>query len=371
MKTSIKKGIKIALITLGALLIVLIGLGIWISGGNKGAAAKSLPVVHGGPAYRIYEAIDSVSPLKLMHFVGQPQEINVSSSIVYGNTEAVVFAAQANKAAASRLADEIEKLGRKLTYIYLGHAHLDHGQGASILKQRFPEAKCIAAPKVAAIQNVRMEADDAMAIDRYGDNAAVPSVPFEAFDHDKIMLEGREIQLWHDYYGDVGIGHEDEPHTVAYIPDLKALLPNDICYYGGHMMTGGGTPHSLAEQRKQIKKWMQMDLEVVIPGHVPRGWTPHMTAEEVLKHSLQYLEAYETALRNSSSSDELIASMLKKYPKLEHKSALFLSARMHFGETHRLLFNPRLEKVMSWLPDATVKWLDKKMWESKKESMNL
>ena len=340
-----KKAIKTTLLILSTILLAIVALGIWVSGGSKGAAARALPTEEGGPAYRVYQAVDSLSPLKLMHFVGQPQEINVSSSIVYGDKEAIVFAAQANKAAATRLANEIEKLERRLTYIYLGHPHLDHGQGASVLKQRFPDAKCIAAPKVAAIQNIRMEADDKMAIDRYGDNAAVPSVPFEAFDSDKIMLEGREIQLWHDYYGDVGIGHEDEPHTVVYIPDLKALLPNDICYYGGHMMTGGGTAHSLAEQKKQIKEWMDMDLEVIIPGHVPRSWTPHMTPEGVLNHSMNYLEDYETALANSASSDELIESMLKKYPKLEHKSALYLSARMHFGETHRLLFNPRLEKM--------------------------
>ena len=364
------KIIKKTLLALGIFIMLLIALGIWVSGGSDGAASRMLPYAEGGPEYRVYEAVDSTSPLKLIHFVSQPQEINVSSPIIYGDKEAIVFAPQGTKSSATRLADVIEKTGRKLTHVYLGHPHLDHSQGASVLKKRFPNAKFIAAPKVAALQRLRIEDNDNMARDRYGDNAAVPSVPFEDYDSDKLMIEGREIQLWHDHYGDVGIGHEDEPHTVAYIPDLKALLPNDICYYGGHMMTGGGTKHSLEEQKKQIKKWMEMDLEVVIPGHVPRSWTPHMTAKGVLDFSYQYLDDYIKVWENSESSDNLIATMLEMYPKLEHQSALYLSSYMQFTETHRLLFNPRLETVMSYLPSSFVKWVDKKLWESKKAAMN-
>lgn len=372
MKKLIKnKIVRFFLALITSLIVLIVSLGICISGGGKGAASKVLPNVEGGPEYRLYEAVDSLSSLKMIHFVSQPQEINVSSPIVFGDTEAIVFAPQGTKSSANRLADVIEKTGRKLKYVYLGHPHLDHSQGASVLKERFPNAKFIAEPKVAALQRLRIADNDEMANKRYGENAAIPSIPFEDFDSDKLFIDGSEIQLWHGYYGDVGIGNENEPHTVAYIPELKALLPNDICYYGGHMMTGGGTAHSLSEQKRQIREWMKMDLEVVIPGHVPRSWTPHMTAEGVLNHSLKYLEDYEKALKDSKNSDELIEKMLKKYPKLEHKSALYLSARMHYGETHRLLFNPRLEKVMSYLPSSFVKWLDAKMWESKKEAMNL
>lgn len=365
-----KKSTYISLIALAVLALILVSLGVWISGGTSDTS-KILPYAEGGPEYRMYHAVDSTSPLKLIHFVSQPQEINVSSAIVLGNKEAIVFAPQSTRSSATRLADEIEKTGRTLTYAYLGHPHFDHSQGASVLKERFPNAKFIAEPKVAALQRLRMEDNDEMAFKRYGDNAAIPSIPFEDYDSDKLMIEGREIQLWHNQYGDVGIGHEDEPHTVVYIPDLKALLPNDICYYGGHVFLGGSTKQSRAEWKKQIRSYMEMDLEVVIPGHVPRSWTPHMTAEGVLEHSLQYIEDYEEALESGSGSDEVIQKMLDKYPDLEHTSALYLGTLMNFQETHRLLFNPRLEKVMSFLPESFVKWIDKRMWESRKESMNL
>ena len=345
-------------------------LGIWISGGGQ-KANDSIPKKLEGPPFRIYEAVVKGSPLKLMHFISQSNEINLSSSLVMGDKEIIVFTAQATKYAAERLADEIEKTGRKLTYVYLDHAHLDHSQGAAILIKRFPEAKFVGAPKVVALQKLRMKADDEMAKKRYGDNAAIPSIAYEPLDSNVLMIEGREILLEHNQYGDVGIGLEDEPHTVAYIPDLKALLPTDICYFGGHIMMGGSTKKSRSIWKKQIKEYLKMDLEVVIPGHIPRTWSEQLTPKGTLEFSLKYIEDYERSLESSSTSDEVIDKMLKLYPKQEHTSALYMGTLINFVETHRLLFNPRLEKVMSFLPKGFVNWFDKVMFEKKKKAANI
>lgn len=355
---------------IAALILGFFALGKWIEGGGQDPSA-SIPTTFDDMPFRVYNAVVPDSPLRLMHFISEANEINVSSSLIMGEKEIVVVATQATKYASERLADEIEKTGLKLTYVYLGHAHLDHSQGASILKQRFPDAKFVAEPTVAKLQQLRIESDDERAIARFGDNAAVPSVPFEPLDSDVLMIEGREIQLWHDHIGDVGIGHEDEPHTVVYIPDLKALLPNDICYFGAHMMMGGSTDSSRAKWKEQIRSYMDLEPEVVIPGHIPRSRSSEMTAEGVLQHSLEYIEAYENALYSSETSDEVIAKMLAKYPDLEHTSALYLGTYINFKETHKLLFNSRLETVASFLPKSLVRWADEKIFESTKEKSNL
>lgn len=116
---------------------------------------------------------------------------------------------------------------------------------------------------------------------------------------------------------------------------------------------------------------MKMDVQVVIPGHVPCSWSGRMTPAGVLEHSLSYIEAYETALESSQTSDEVIAKMLERYPQLEHRSALYLGTFMNFQDTHRLLFNPRAEKVASFLPKPLVQWIDKKLYQSKRETWNL
>ncbi|CAD0187190.1 hypothetical protein RUESEDTHA_04102 [Ruegeria sp. THAF57] len=352
-----------------ALLLALVALAVWVKGGSQPADA-SIPKSLDGPAFRTYESTGSGSPLRLRHFISQPEEINVSSSLIMGTHEVICVTAQPTKFAAERLADMIEETGLKLTYVYLDHAHLDHSQGAAVLIKRFPDAKFVGAPNVVALQHLRMEADDKMARARYGDNAAVPSVPFEALDAGKLMLEGHEIQLWHDQFGDVGIGEPDEPHTVIYIPDLKALLPTDICYWQGHIMMGGSTPDSRARWKQQIREWMQMDLNVVIPGHVVRAESPSMTAQGVLEFSLDYIDAYEDVLDSSATSDEVIARMQDLYPDLGHVSALHIGTFILFGETHRLLFNNRIEKIFGLLPAGLRRSLDHKMFASRKAAAN-
>lgn len=361
---------RFVLIPLLVIVLFLAGLGMWIQGGSKADPAASIPTSFDETPFRIYEAVVPDSPLRLMHFVSETNEVNVSSSLIMGEREVIVFAAQATWFAAARLADEIEATGLELTYVYLGHPHLDHSQGAVVLKERFPNARFVAAPKVADLQQLRMEGDDERAVARFGDNAAVPSVPFEPLDSDVLMIEGREIQLWHGQIGDAGIGYEDEPHTVAYIPDLAALLPNDICYFDAHMMMGGSTAASRALWKDQLRSYQDMDLQVIIPGHVPRGSTAEMTPEGVLEHSLSYIEAYEAALDANDTSDAVIAEMLERYPGMEHTSALYMGTYINFRETHRLLFNPRLEAVASVLPKPWVRSFDERMFKSTQERSN-
>lgn len=357
-------------IAIGILLIAgIVALGIWINGGKQDGNG-SVPKTVDGPAFRIYKAVVPESPLKLLHFISQPEELNLSSSLIMGDKEIICVTAQATKSAAERLADVIEETGRKLTYVYLDHPHYDHSQGASVLIKRFPDAQFVAEPKVAKLQQLRMKFEDDFARSDLGENAAVPSIPFQPLAADKLMIDGHEIELWHDHYGDVGMGMPNEPHTVIYIPDLKALLPTDICYFGGHLMMGGTTPESRAKWKAQIRSWLEMDLQVVIPGHVVRSWSDKMTPMGVLEYSLGYIEDYEAVLANSTSSNEVIAKMLAKYPAQGHVSALQMGSFMNFKEAHRMLSNPRIEQAASWLPKVLVRWVDQRMFDSIQKSAN-
>ncbi|MEM7029187.1 MAG: MBL fold metallo-hydrolase [Chloroflexota bacterium] len=353
-----------------AVIVGAISLGIWINGGKQDTS-KSLPKSIDGPAFRTYEAVVPESPLKLLHFISQPEELNLSSSLIMGDEEIICVTAQATKSSAQRLADEIEKTGRTLTYVYLDHPHYDHSQGASVLIKRFPNALFVAEPKVAKLQQLRMRVNDNLAKSDFGDNATDPAIPFQPLDTDKLMLEGREIQLWHGYYGDVGVGLPDEPHTVIYIPDLKALLPTDICYFGAHLMMGGTTPASRTKWKSQIREWMKMDLQVVIPGHIVRSWSDKMTPMGVLEHSLTYIEAYDEALAESGTPAELIAKMLAKYPELGHVNALHTGALIEFREMHRLLSNPRIDKLVSFFPKSLTNWANQKLFDSMQKAGNL
>ncbi|GAA5315483.1 MAG: MBL fold metallo-hydrolase [Candidatus Pelagadaptatus aseana] len=305
-----------------------------------------------------------VNALEVSLYVSEPEEINTTSALIKGHSEMMVVSAQPNISAATRLANEIEATGLELKYIFLTHAHLDHFQGASVLLKRFPNARFIATPDVAELQRKRIAVSDDLARSRYGDNAAVPSPIVAPYNEDTIFIDGQPVELSRGFYGDVALGEPDEPHTVAYVPSAHTLIPSDIIYYNGHVMMGGSTKESRRIWLTQINHWLKQDYKMVIPGHMPKG--SDLTPMGALTHTRDYIMAYDLALENHDNAEDVIAEMKRQFPTIGHESALLIGTYMNFKVMHKLLFNPTVETIFSILPDALAKWIDEKIYESKK-----
>ena len=286
------------------------------------------------------EAAADEEKLTVEVYVSSPAEINVTSALIMGPTEMMVVSAQGTKSAATELADLIESKGLDLKYIFLTHAHADHSQGAGIIKERFPNARFIASPLTALAQNNRIPTSDAISQARLGDNAAVPSIRAEAFHGSTLLIDDLKVHIESGLIGDVGVGAVTEPHSALYIPSANAFLPSDIIYFNAHMMMGGSTPESRAAWVVQIDDWIARDFDMVVPGHIHRDYLGDLTAAGALNHSREYLLAYEEAIAESSSSEELIETMITLYPEMPHQSALYLGAYINFDE---------MDKAMTYL----------------------
>ncbi len=269
--------------------------------------------------------------LRLEIFVSEPIEVNVTSALIMGPTEMLVVCGQATRSAAIRLADEIAEQDRTLKYVYLTHPHMDHSQGASILLERFPGAKFIAVPEVAALQRETIEFDDQLARFRHRENAAVPSIPATDYTDSTITIDGHTIEIWKDIVGDGGLG---APHTALYIPSLEALLPSDSIYFDAHVMLAGSTPESRAAAIEQIEGWIARDFKTVVPGHMPKG--APLTAMGALTHTRDYIRSYDEVVASHSKSDDVIRAMFARYPDTRHESALIISTFLNFGEMDRV-----------------------------------
>src|SRR5580698_10431046 len=68
----------------------------------------------------------------------------ITSTLIYGETDAVLVDAMMTVAEAEALADWIALHNRNLETIYITHAHFDHFYGLGILLDRFPGARAIA-----------------------------------------------------------------------------------------------------------------------------------------------------------------------------------------------------------------------------------
>src|SRR5579862_7423846 len=70
-----------------------------------------------------------------------------TSTLIFGEYDAVLVDAMTTVAEAKALADWIALYNRNLETIYITHAHFDHFYGLSILLDRFPGARAIATRK--------------------------------------------------------------------------------------------------------------------------------------------------------------------------------------------------------------------------------
>src|ERR1700683_552400 len=70
-----------------------------------------------------------------------------TSTLIFGEYDAVLVDAMTTVAEAKALADWIALHNRNLETIYITHGHFDHFYGLSILLDRFPSARAIATPK--------------------------------------------------------------------------------------------------------------------------------------------------------------------------------------------------------------------------------
>jgi glyoxylase-like metal-dependent hydrolase (beta-lactamase superfamily II) len=82
----------------------------------------------------------------------------ITSTLIFGEHDAVLVDAMMTGAEAEALADWVALHNRNLETIYITHGHFDHFYGLSILLDRFPGARAIATPKTSSVRNARINA---------------------------------------------------------------------------------------------------------------------------------------------------------------------------------------------------------------------
>ena len=81
--------------------------------------------------------------------LGEPLGFDpITSTLIFGEYDAVLVDAMTTVAEAEALADWIALHNRNLQTIYITHAHFDHFYGLSVLLGRFPDGRAITTPEV-------------------------------------------------------------------------------------------------------------------------------------------------------------------------------------------------------------------------------
>ena len=120
----------------------------------------------------------------------------MTSTLIFGEYDAVLVDAMTTVAEAEALADWVALHNRNLETIYITHAHFDHFYGLSILLDRFPSARAIATPKtVNAMQMSFTPPVERLARRLFPGQVATKLVPPEPYEHDTFTLEGQELRI--------------------------------------------------------------------------------------------------------------------------------------------------------------------------------
>jgi glyoxylase-like metal-dependent hydrolase (beta-lactamase superfamily II) len=186
-------------------------------------------------------------------------DIQVNSHLVSGATEALLVDSQLLVADAQAVADMVTKSGRKLTTVFLTHAHPDHYLGLAVIHAAFPSAAIVTTPAVLTDFNANAPATLAL-LQQNGLASVIASSlvtpsPLAGY---TITLDGEPLQV-------VEMPNAGETaHAAALALPGGALISGDLLMNHVHLYLG--ECHSEGWQRN-LDVVKAMGFTTFYPGH--------------------------------------------------------------------------------------------------------
>jgi glyoxylase-like metal-dependent hydrolase (beta-lactamase superfamily II) len=240
----------------------------------------------------------------------------ISSTLIFGVRDAVLVDPPMTIEQTDRVAQWIEKSGKRLVHIYITHGHGDHWFGTGPLLRRFTGASAYAA--AGTIEVMRKHADrefraavwDKSFPDQIPDSPVLATTPVG----NRFELEGNELRI-------VEVGHTDtDQSTVLYVPSIGLVVAGDVIYNGYHQY--------LAETEDGgLDKWMKaVDMVAALqPIHVVAGHKNKALKDDpkIVAETRRYLEDAKRLIGTSHSALEFYNAMIEVYPERLNPSALW------------------------------------------------
>ncbi len=252
----------------------------------------------------------------------------ITSTIIYGEKDAMLVDAQFQKQYAQALVQEIKATGKNLKTVFISNSDPDFYFGLDEIKKAFPNVKIISTAQTAYL--ISASKDDKLAVwkPQLKDDAPSEIIIPEAVNTIP-DLEGNKIEIKQN--------PDDPAHSFLWIPSLKTVLGGISVSVDSHIWLAD------TQNKEAINKWIgQIDAmkslnpQQVIPSHfIKSDFSP-----KSLDFVKGYLENYKKAVSEYKTSDEIIAFMINKYPDLPGKSALEMGVKVFLGEMNRDLKSP-------------------------------
>jgi len=246
--------------------------------------------------------------------------VPTSSTLIYGERDAVLVDTQLTTQAAKDLTDWVVATGKNLAAIYITHSHGDHHFGTSTLLAQFPKAKVLATPEVASriasesspkkLANLWEKIFPGQIPDTFASAEALPQDEFE--------LEGKKLIV-------VRLGHTDCDETTAlWVPSIGLLVAGDSVYGNTHPFMGeSGKLSARQEWIAALDKLASLQPRIVVGGHSD----PESSfGPEAIGETKAYFEAFNRVAEESTTAEEIYKRMMALYPRRLNPGSLWAGA---------------------------------------------
>lgn len=242
-----------------------------------------------------------------------------SSTLIYGQREAVLVDTFLTVEQTQGLADAIVASGKTLSTIYITHAHGDHFFGLSILQQRFPNVKAVATPTVAAkmLQQITPEKLNSRWRKLFPNQIPEIITTADAMQGNQLTLEGQPLIV-------VNVGHTDtDDSTCLHVPSIGLVVAGDAVYNGIHPFLNESNRQTRLEWLAALDKIDALQARAVVAGHKIPGNDDN---PKIVDETRQYLRDFIRLNDSTRTARELYDQMLALYPDRANPGSLWSAA---------------------------------------------
>jgi len=272
-----------------------------------------------GAGGQVLPNVPEDSPLSYAVFTSEAQGFHATSTVLFGETEAVLIDAQFNlesgRALAAWLKDTIP--GHSLKAIYISHAHPDHFFGVEEVLAVYPGTPVVATAEVVAHAEELAPKKLAQWKPMYKEDlTSAPILP--TLVGGALTVDGTALAI-------LPVSADTEPMTAVHVPSIGLVVASDLAYGGVHAWLAD------APTAGQRQAWLdslatvaKLDPKAVVAGHKAptHGDEPH-----VLAATASYIEAFHALASESASAASIQEGMMAQYPDLALPIILELAAK--------------------------------------------
>ncbi|EKT78277.1 metallo-beta-lactamase family protein [Rhodococcus opacus M213] len=231
-----------------------------------------------------------------------------TATLITGPTEAVLIDAQYLRDDVRDLGDLIERTGKTLTTIYVTHAHADHYLGIGPLKERFPDAKCVALPHVVEAMKESMEVQRQQWAMMFGDACVVGEALPEPINDRTLYVDGSPLNIVEVKQADI------HPTTIVHVPEIDVVVAGDSIYNEIHPMLGLSTPKEWQDWLETVDLVEKLAPKVIVAGHRRPDGDDH-AVDAMIAETRAYIEDFAAAYDVAADAEDLVRIMSAKYPR--------------------------------------------------------